>query len=188
MTVYFTSDTHFLHENICKYCNRPFSSLKEMEEHLVDSWNSRVNGGDIIYHLGDFSLSYGKKSTKDIDKILSRLNGQKFLIIGNHDRKEVYDNARWTKTFYYHEIKACVGEKINRKIVLSHYSFRTWNQMHYGSYMLFGHSHNTLTDIEGRSMDVGVDACNYAPISLCEVVDKLERIEFKKVDHHEQEG
>jgi calcineurin-like phosphoesterase family protein len=77
--IFITSDTHFHHANIIGYCNRPFSSVEEMDEILVQRWNETVKPGDKVYHLGDV---YMKKRD---GSILRRLNGTKVLVIGNHD-------------------------------------------------------------------------------------------------------
>ena len=82
--VYFTSDTHFGHENIIKWCRRPYSSVEEMNEKLIENWNSVVGPDDIVFHLGDFAFG-GSGLWKEV---LSRLNGKKYLIIGNHDEKK----------------------------------------------------------------------------------------------------
>ena len=78
--VYFISDTHFNHKNIIKYCNRPFDSIEQMNETLINNWNDIVSDKDIIYHLGDFALG----SKELILDIVNRLNGSKYLIRGNH--------------------------------------------------------------------------------------------------------
>lgn len=74
MTVFLISDTHFGHANIIKYAGRPFDSVEEMNEAMVDNWNSVVKQGDKVYHLGDVTMN-----SKSLD-ILSRLNGRKVLI------------------------------------------------------------------------------------------------------------
>ena len=81
INTWFTSDTHFGHKNILEYEKdaRPFSSVEEMNERLIDNWNSVVGSSDIIYHLGDFCFG---KNNLDIAK---RLNGKKRLVLGNHD-------------------------------------------------------------------------------------------------------
>jgi len=76
--IYFTSDTHFDHENIIKYCNRPFKDVNHMNESMIENWNNTVNDTDTVMHLGDFSF----KS----DKFINRLNGNITLIKGNHDK------------------------------------------------------------------------------------------------------
>jgi calcineurin-like phosphoesterase family protein len=81
-TIWFTSDTHFFHENVIKYCSRPYQNIEEMNSKLIDNWNSCVKKNDIVWHLGDFS--FGSKD--NIRKILPRLNGRIRLIKGNHDR------------------------------------------------------------------------------------------------------
>ena len=83
--IYFITDTHFHHSNIIKYCNRPFKDINEMNETIINNWNSIVKNDDTVYHLGDFCLS----SDDEIKNIFNRLNGNKILIRGNHDRKPV---------------------------------------------------------------------------------------------------
>ena len=83
--IWVTSDTHFNHANIIKYCNRPFSSVEEMNETIIANWNKVVSERDIVYHLGDFAL--GDKSL--IPNILRRLNGCIKVIMGNHDNLDI---------------------------------------------------------------------------------------------------
>ena len=88
--IYFISDTHFHHSNIIKYCNIPFKDINEMNETIISNWNSIITKDDVLYHLGDFCLS----NDDEIKNIFNRLNGNKILIRGNHDRKPVkfYEN------------------------------------------------------------------------------------------------
>ena len=79
---FFTSDTHFGHQNIIKYANRPFASVSHMNEALIANWNAVVGMDDEVYHLGDVALG----PWTEWDKILTRLNGYKILVVGNHDR------------------------------------------------------------------------------------------------------
>lgn len=78
--IWVTSDTHFGHENIISYCDRPFSSVEEMDEKLIENWNSVVKPSDKVYHLGDVFFGGNPRLT------LGRLNGKKRLVVGNHDR------------------------------------------------------------------------------------------------------
>ena len=78
--VFFTSDSHFNHENIIKFCNRPFDSLDEMNDALTENWNAKVKPDDTVFHLGDFSWG-GSGSWKSARE---RLNGHIILIKGNH--------------------------------------------------------------------------------------------------------
>lgn len=83
--IWVISDTHFNHENIIKYCNRPFDSVKQMNEYMVEMWNSVVKPGDKIYHLGDVYMGggFGREYTHFLLKY--RLHGRKRLVLGNHD-------------------------------------------------------------------------------------------------------
>lgn len=82
--IWIISDTHFNHANIIKYCDRPFKSTEEMDEVMVDNWNSVVKDEDIVYHLGDVYFS-GGRTDGYISTLLSRLKGRKRLVLGNHD-------------------------------------------------------------------------------------------------------
>lgn len=160
--IWFTADLHFDHKNIIKYCNRPFNSVIEMNETLISNWNGRVHKDDLVYILGDFSF-------KHPDKYLEKLNGTKILIFGNHDDTKVRKHKGLFKAVY-----DILKIKYNKKtIMLCHYAMRVWAKSHFGSYHLYGHSHGTLPPF-GKSLDVGVDCNEYKPISIDEVVYKLE--------------
>ena len=83
--VFFTSDTHFYHGNIIRFCNRPFKDVEVMNETIISNWNNTVGQDDTIFHLGDFCLGGSAEWTK----ILDRLNGKIYLIMGNHDLKNI---------------------------------------------------------------------------------------------------
>jgi len=155
--IFFTSDTHFNHAKVLEHSRRPFRDLDEMTEALIYNWNSVVSKSDVIYHLGDFGLTWGAKHQDAIDSVLKKLNGTKILITGNHDRKEVTKNKRWALVTPYHEIKMPYSQPQSRKIVLCHYALRTWNQCHRGAYMLHGHcldmESEILTDAGWKSKD-----------------------------------
>ena len=81
--IFFTSDTHFGHTNIMKYCKRPFETVEEMDQTIIDNWNSVVRPEDIVFHLGDFGFCGSLR----LREIVDQLNGKIYLITGNHDRK-----------------------------------------------------------------------------------------------------
>ena len=84
MKYFFTSDTHFGHENIIEYCGRPFKDVTHMNEELIRRWNARVTPDDVVFHLGDFSMMGGA-----VSKFYKRLNGNIIWIKGNHDKKPI---------------------------------------------------------------------------------------------------
>lgn len=83
--LFFTSDTHFNHTNILQYCNRPFKTVDQMNETIITNWNNVVEPDDVVFHLGDFCLG----GAEEWDKILDRLNGRIYLVLGNHDLKNI---------------------------------------------------------------------------------------------------
>ena len=76
-----TADLHLGHKNIIKHARRPFKSVEEMDEGIITHWNARVRPGDIVYIVGDFAWG----TAADYVAYARVLNGQKFLIKGNHD-------------------------------------------------------------------------------------------------------
>lgn len=179
--VFFTSDTHFGHSKVIDYSKRPFRDVEEMDETLIRRWNARVKSGDLVYHLGDFSFHDTEKSAR----IAARLQGQKYLVLGNHDKKmkdEVKNRFVWARD--YAEIKVA-----DQKIILCHYAFLTWNSSHKGSWSLHGHSHGSLKpDAHACRADVGVDCWGYAPVSFEELQRHMSSKKFEPVDHHGRRG
>jgi calcineurin-like phosphoesterase family protein len=174
MSIYFISDTHFGHRNVLRHDDRPFSSIKEHDQALVENWNSIVKPSDLVYHLGDVFMGCSPGYAKEI---LDSLNGQLYLIEGNHDhryikKQEIRERFIWTKGIHTLDIKK--DKKVVHQIVLCHYALRTWHKKHWGSYHLYGHSHGNLEEGDYLSFDVGVNLHNYHPISLEYVVDRLE--------------
>lgn len=88
MKYFVISDTHFGHENIIQYCNRPFKTVEEMDSALIKNWNETVSNKDVVIHLGDFAFCSKERARE----ICSELNGRKILIKGNHDN--------WPDEFY----------------------------------------------------------------------------------------
>ncbi len=185
------SDTHFGHNNIIKYSNRPYSSVDEMNEMMIQEWNKLVKPGDNVYHNGDFAFMPFPK----FKNLLMRLNGNIHLVYGNHDKmireheRELLQQGKIVSIQHYKELK--IGGQM---IVLFHYGMRVWNKSHHGSILLYGHSHGSLPPY-GKSVDVGVDCKEitpeYRPIHLDEVLKYMSKRETPVVDHHgmrEEEG
>ena len=188
--IFFTSDTHFGHTNVIKYSNRPFKSVQEMDENLIDNWNETVKQSDTVYHLGDFSF-YDEER---IVAILKRLNGNKTFLKGNHDKKiwrsseakNIFKEMLEYKEIYVQDRDAVGGK---RMIVMCHYPMITWNKCHHGAYMLHGHCHHNLKyPFPARIMDVGVDGkgYDYSPVSYEQVKAHMKNVVPVFPDHHSE--
>lgn len=186
--MHFTSDVHFGHNNIIKFCNRPFSSVEEMNEGLVVNWNASVKKNDVVWSLGDFSFMSFEK-TKEI---LKRLNGEIHMVLGNHcqkiiqNRKELLDSGLVKDIRDYKELSVQLGNT-KQHICLFHYAQRAWNRSHHGSWQLFGHTHGDMEPY-AKSVDVGIDSpwvtgkAEYRPFTLEEVAAFMKDREIIK--HH----
>lgn len=94
MDLWFTSDTHFCHQNIIAYSERPWKWAREMDEALIEGWNTRVKPQDHVYHLGDVTMLRGV-AAKQAENILRRLQGHKRLVLGNHDVQPMAWYLQW---------------------------------------------------------------------------------------------
>lgn len=81
--MFVTSDHHFFHKNIIEYESRPFKDVEEMNKVMIEKWNSVVSDDDTVIHLGDFALT----SFDNTKEVFDQLNGNKYLIMGNHDKR-----------------------------------------------------------------------------------------------------
>ena len=174
MKTYIISDTHFNHENIIKYCNRPFSSIKEMNETLINNWNKIVKKNDIVYHLGDFFLG----SKFDLKEIVNKLNGQIYLIRGNHEHLNVksYEDAGIIV------LKNAPILLKEYKVALTHRPLPN-GMLKEGYVNLHGHIHNKkLEDIydsklydKTRHLNVSCDVLNFQPVLINDLLNNLKR-------------
>ncbi len=167
--IFFTSDTHFGHDNIRSHCNRPFASVEEMDEAMIRRWNETVGVADIVYHLGDFAW---RIQPHMVQILVGRLNGEIHLVPGNHDRIEMLRHVIGMRI----EPHVLTTQVDSRALVLCHYSLRSWPGRVYGSYALWGHSHGHLGPY-GKSFDVGVDSHEFRPWTWDEVKEKCEKLD-----------
>jgi calcineurin-like phosphoesterase family protein len=147
MDVFWTADCHFFHRNIIKHNNRPFNSIEEHDEILINNWNSLVpKHNSLVYILGDFAW-------KDHNKYIARLNGKKCICLGSHDHCSQDVLKNFTEVYF--------GNRMlnihNKQFFVSHCCHRVWEKSHYGIPHLFGHSHGRLLTYN-MSGDVGVDS------------------------------
>ena len=164
LTLWFTAGHHFGHANIIDLCRRPFRDSDEMDGFMVERWNATVGSNDEVWHLGNFAYRCGpnRKAT-----IFGSLNGREIhLVRGNHDGKTTL-SLPWSTIQHYAEIR--LGSKC---LILFHYALGVWSEGYQGSVSLHGHSYGNLRDTP-TSCDVGVDAWNFKPVSLGEIVSRL---------------
>jgi calcineurin-like phosphoesterase family protein len=206
--LFFTSDTHYGHSNICsattrwtdaESVTRKFSSLDRMNDELVFWINQRVGENDILFHLGDWSFGGFEK----IAEFRNRINCKNIhLVLGNHDHHIANnkDNIQDLFASVNHYVELDVrrpsefakGRMDKFNFVLMHYPIASWNKMNEGVMHLHGHVHLPPHQriAEGRAMDVGVDGSRLEPISLNEVYSLLNNRPVKKLvlpkDHHER--
>lgn len=160
MSYFFSADEHYNHRNIIKYCNRPFDTVEEMDETMINNHNSVVGKNDTVIHAGDFTLLKHKRII--YEKYINRLNGTHVFLKGSHDYWLPWHKSQqvWEKQIGKHYIVVC------------HYAMRVWHKSHYNSFMLYGHSHGNLPT-QGKQYDVGVDNNNFYPVSLDQVIDVM---------------
>lgn len=173
MTLWFTADTHFGHSHVIRFSDRPFASVGEMDAELIRRWNAVVGPRDEVWHLGDFCW------TKEPESYVQQLNGRIHLVLGNHDRRRMSLLDAGMLFASVQDVKYLRRDGL--RFWLSHYAHRTWPKANHGTYHLYGHSHGDLPGVN-RSMDVGVDANDYAPISMDAVVAELQDAAFTQ--HH----
>jgi len=153
MADFFTSDHHFGHKNIIKYCNRPFDSVEEMNHGLVSLWNEVVTPEDRVFVIGDVYLC----KTELARKHLKKLNGYKILIMGNHDKSKDEMNEFFDEVYQYkYEYSLSDGTPV----VLAHHP---WEDKDY--LQIHGHEHSG-NPLRGTRINVCVDLHNYRPVSL----------------------
>ncbi len=133
---FYIADWHYDHANCIYFDNRPFRTATHMNEELIRRWNEKVEPGDIVYVLGDM---FWCKAT-DAIAVLKRLNGQKVLIKGNHDRcHDINFKKCFVKIVEYEEI-----EDGDDKIVLCHYPIPCFKNHFYGWLHFYGHVHTSF--------------------------------------------
>lgn len=174
--IFFTADQHFGHKNIIKYCNRPFSSVEEMNKVMIDKWNEVVGKEDTVYVIGDFIWT-----KKLCNEILTSLKGHIKLVPGNHDYKHYldFDDNKVSPVSAIAQI-----DWNQQRIVLCHYPMISWTGSYHGSWHLHGHTHckidyPVITN-ERLAFDVGVDGNNFYPYSILDIVLLFNKVILKK--------
>ena len=169
MKRFIIADLHFGHTNIIGYEDRPFTDVDDMNKKLINYWNSVVGSDDIVYVLGDFTLS---RRMDVITNLVNSLHGRKILIMGNHDTRKPKDYV------------SCGFEVATRKpmmvepgVILMHEPFIDSSFIAPNFIYFFGHVHNnhSIMDDYPNCMCVSVERINYRPIDLDECIRKLRK-------------
>ena len=171
---YITSDTHFFHENIIKFCRGQYSCIEEMNESLIKAWNRTVSPQDTVYHLGDFAFGNDMEA---IERLIKRLKGRITLIAGNHDtpaKLKMYQ--KYFKIACFYQID---------DVILTHYpvhaSMLADNSPRSASaterYNIHGHCHGGIIE-DPRYFNVNWDVCN----KIWRLDDVVSDMKFKSGD------
>jgi calcineurin-like phosphoesterase family protein len=175
--LFFTSDPHYGHENILKYCHRPFSSIEEHDEELIRLWNETVPEDGIVFIIGDIGFC----SETYLKTILNRLHGKIYWIIGNHDWRRITPGIMNRFECITQQMVITVDNKL---VYLNHFPFLCYpDSDRHPVYQFFGHVHSgplsgssdisRLVHLNKRQYDVGVDNNEYKPISFQDIMKKI---------------
>lgn len=197
--IYFTSDQHYWHNNVIRYCSRPFASVEEMNEAMVLGWNMTVLPEDTVYVLGDFSLAF-----RAVETFPQRLMGNKILVPGNHDFCHSYhkksrnaeNREKWTQKYRDNgftvlpeqttidleglgTVNLCHHPYLDKNTIKDEGGYEDkyekWRPVDDGNILLCGHIHEkwkTKRSSKGTLMiNVGVDQHGFAPVSLTKIIE-----------------
>ncbi len=174
--IYFTSDLHLGHKGIISMQNRPFASVEEMNRVIMTNYNAVVHKNDTVYILGDICHHMKVEAANEI---ISKLNGKKILVSGNHDKdysSSLFDEVCDFKTASLNGIY----------FAMMHYPMLSWPKKNSGSIHVHGHIHerksyNIQNSEEGIfRFDVGVDANDFYPVSVKQIIEFFGEIKKRK--------
>jgi calcineurin-like phosphoesterase family protein len=184
--VFFTSDTHFGHNNILKFCQRPWADIKAHNAGIVELWNSVVGPDDIVFHMGDVCWFNSRHETY---KLLKQLNGHIYIVLGNHDTEDQFElcaqrmpnfTVLGDTTVLF--LRGVEGYPQTLEIVLNHYPLMTWSHRDRTALQFFGHIHSGPRStckfdcdlpLYSYQYDVGCDNNDYTPIEIRDLLLKL---------------
>ena len=174
--IFYISDTHFRDQAIFDKCKRPFNSLLEMEETIIEKWNRKVSKNDIVYVLGDISKDDDPSSIE----LFKKLNGMKHLIVGNHDQL-ILEQIKKSNVFKTIKFIDLIIDN-DRKVCVCHYPLMDWMEFNRQGILVYGHIHNK-TAKNGNAYKLmkefyrdlpayncGVDVCEFEPKTLDELI------------------
>jgi calcineurin-like phosphoesterase family protein len=185
MIDFFTSDCHYGHANIIKYCNRPFVSVEEMDRELIARYNAIVSYEHTVMFLGDVFICKGERAAS----IMKQLSGKKLLVLGNHDKSA----AAMAALGFDAVMETCTLHIAGRAVRASHFPYQGTpdhgyedggrankfadkqlkrNSSSKDEVLLHGHTHRLERVGKHNMIHVGVDAWDYAPVSMT-VIEEL---------------
>jgi calcineurin-like phosphoesterase family protein len=202
--IYFTSDTHFNHKNICRGVSdwggsdkcRDFDTLNHMNDSIVTAINSMVTANDYLIHLGDWSFGGFEQIQKFRDRLYCK---NIILVLGNHDHHIARNKDNIQDLFHsVHNylnldlrLQQIDGSVKKHKFILFHFPIMSWDEMGQGRIHLHGHvhlSHKQVMAQKGKTMDVGMDGNNLFPYSLRDILGVMKHREIENPtnfqDHH----
>lgn len=174
--IYYCSDHHFYHNLIWQSKRRSdFESIQEMNEILIENHNRKVSEDDIVYFLGDVIFSSSSELELRMKDTVGRMNGEKILILGNHDFHNIKKSAF---SQYFKEIREiAVIQDSGNNIHLCHYPLLSWWNKIRGSYHIHGHLHGIkdckefeVLKGEERALSACLDVNNYEPCTLEDLI------------------
>lgn len=161
--IWLTADWHLDHYNIISHCDRPFKLVKEMNERILQEFHSLVKTNDDVFFLGDFCWRPILVKT-----LLPTLPGRWHFILGNHD--EGSKNLIKKYAPQVEQVERLLITKIKGyDVTLCHYPMTRWHKSHYHAFHFHGHCHGSLTSLEPRRIDVGVDCWKFKPVHFDEL-------------------
>ena len=174
--IFFTADLHLFHKNIIFYDKRPVKDIEEMYSWIIDIWNRTVRSNDLVFILGDITLT----SSDKVIPILQELKGEKYLLPGNHDLENMLQE--YWRNHVFEDILPVLdvinytpqGSNTELTFQISHYPLLDWYCKQKGSYNLFAHTHGSLMDHDPSQIEIGWPIWQ-RPLEITEIIEMLKR-------------
>lgn len=172
--LWFSSDYHISHDNIIRFCGRPFKDVADMQQALIERHNSVVAPDDVVYLVGDTFWDKSDWSPDSVTRFLRRLNGTIILLPGNHDDKTL---RKYMGSISYERAMPEI-EYGDASFVAFHYPMLSWPKSFHGSICVHGHTHSKQkhTVPDRRLVNVCVDAWDFYPASAVQIIDLVKNV------------
>lgn len=170
------ADLHFNHTNVLKYDNAPFETVEEMNEEIIKRWNNTVAKDDIVYVLGDFTLS---RRMEYISEMCGKLHGHKVLVMGNHDTRKPAD---YVACGFRTAIRKPI--LVDPRVVLSHEP-PDEEDIFFGMKYVYGHVHIKPCDADkyGNCRCVSAARINYTPVDLDQLLKEMDPLDGERIGY-----